>query len=269
MIKPKTDRIEINNYINEFSEQEEKSSNDKTKDILINNNNDFLLNKKFKNVSTFSDDSNQKINEKGIYTWKKNKLIIDANLQEQKIIYSLESEQNEDILYAYKDNGFFVIYKLLGNQKKYEKEIISKIKWNMFSNHFFILDNNNNIIEEVTFNFNFRGLIGPTKFQVLIPKENKNFIAKMKLMYKMENKLPEYNSIYKCYVLNFIDRTIIPNEKNIQIVYSDSNSIEDNILLQFAQTGNNEYIVDYKFPFNNITAFALALTNMTSRMFFQ
>lgn len=29
----------------------------------------------------------------------------------------------------------------------------------------------------------------------------------------MENKSPEYNNLYKTYVLNFINRKVIPNEK--------------------------------------------------------
>jgi hypothetical protein len=85
----------------------------------------------------------------------------------------------------------------------------------------------------------------------------------------MENKSPEYNSIYKCFVLNFINRKVIPNEKNIQIIYSDLKEDKNNILLQFAQTEKNEYILDYKYPFNNITALALAMTNLSSRMFCQ
>ena len=86
-------------------------------------------------------------------------------------------------------------------------------------------------------------------------------------MCTMENKSPEYNSIYKCYVLNFLNRKVIPNENNIQIIYSGPNQNKNNILLQFAQVDNDEYILDYKYPFNNITALAFALTNLSSRIF--
>ena len=88
-------------------------------------------------------------------------------------------------------------------------------------------------------------------------------------MHKMENKSPEYNSIYKCYVLNFIKRKVIPHEKNIQIIYSDLTEDRNDILLQFAKVDNNEYILDYKYPFNKVTALALALTNLSSRIFCQ
>ena len=88
-------------------------------------------------------------------------------------------------------------------------------------------------------------------------------------MHRMENKSPEYNSIYKCYVLNFVNRKVIPNENNIQIIYSDINEDKNNILLQFAQVEKDEYILDFKYPFNNITALSLALTTLSSRMFCQ
>ena len=89
----------------------------------------------------------------------------------------------------------------------------------------------------------------------------------MNKVYKMENKLPEYNNIFKTYVLNFINRKVIPNEKNIQIIFY--NADKNDILLQFAQVQNNEFILDYKYPFNNITAFALALSALSSRTFCQ
>ena len=79
--------------------------------------------------------------------------------------------------------------------------------------------------------------------------------------------------MYKTYVLNFINRKVIPNEKNLQIIFAKNEGWnEDNkndILLQFAQVQNNEFILDYKYPFNNITAFALALSALSSRTFCQ
>ena len=112
----------------------------------------------------------------------------------------------------------------------------------MFSNHFKIFDRNDNIIEEIIYNFNFKGWNGPTKLQILLPTSKPNIINGIGVnnsklyMHKMENKQPEYNSIYKCYVLNFIKRKVIPNEKNMQIVYSDLKEDKSNILLQFAET---------------------------------
>ena len=85
-------------------------------------------------------------------------------------------------------------------------------------------------------------------------------------IYKLKNKAPEFNEFFNVYTLKFKDRRVIPNEKNMQIIYQDFIEDNQNILLQFAQSEKG-YILDYKFPFNNITAFALAITAMSSRTF--
>ena len=299
-MKPNSERPELrNNYINGFFDNKiepgEKSNIDDTNNALLNNNRDFLLNKKIvrispdnyatknnsvqlKNNIIISDDSiNIDKNE-----WFKNRLKLIGNIQEGKIIYNLEQDSDDKIkgdkiiLSAYKDKGFYCIYKYLNSSNNYDKEVKAKIKWNIFSNHFKIYDTNNNILEEIIYNFNFKGWNGPTKLNILVPFWNKIIINGMKqasnnklFMHKMENKSPEYNSIYKCYVLNFIKRKVIPHEKNIQIIYSDLTEDRNDILLQFAKVDNNEYILDYKYPFNKVTALALALTNLSSRIFCQ
>jgi len=294
-MKPFSERVDMhNNNIKEniIINEEDKSNFENTNTALLNVQTDLLLNKKIVKVSNSLTKNNSVQLKNNIIVnddsfninkneWIRNRLKIDTNMQERKIIYSLETENENnssrsiDILSAYKDNGFYVIFKYINEKNNYDKEIKAKIKWNMFSNHFKIFDRNDNIIEEIIYNFNFKGWNGPTKLQVLLPTSKQNIINGIGVnnsklyMHKMENKQPEYNSIYKCYVLNFIKRKVIPNEKNMQIVYSDLKEDKSNILLQFAQTEKNEYILDYKFPFNNITALALAMTNLSSRMFCQ
>ena len=69
----------------------------------------------------------------------------------------------------------------------------------------------------------------------------------------MENKQPVYNQIYKCYVLKFIDRKIKTSSKNFQIIFkSNLNEEKNNILLQFAETEEGFFILDYKSPFNDV-----------------
>jgi hypothetical protein len=290
-MKPKSERKELrNNYINGiFSPNNEEQSNlENTNNSLLSKNPGLLLNKKVvkiaqNNLATKNNSVQLKnniiIDEENIdkNEWIKNRLKITKNMQERKIIYRLESDNGNNkiinILSAYKDKGFYVIYKYINGKNNYEKEIKATIKWNMLSNHFKIFDCNNSILEEINYNFNFKRMNGPTKLQVSIPinKSIKKGIGGNNkiFMNKMENKLPEYNIIYKSYVLNFINRKVIPNEKNIQVVYSDLQEDKNNILLQFAQIENDEYALDYKYPFNDITAFALALTNLSSRMFYE
>ena len=294
-MKPFSERVDMhNNNIKEniIINEEDKSNFENTNKALLNVQADLLLNKKVVKVSNSLTKNNSVQLKNNIIVndetfninkneWIRNRLKIDTNMQERKIIYRLETENENnssssiDVLSAYKDNGFYVIFKYINEKNNYDKEIKAKIKWNMFSNHFKIFDRNENIIEEIIYNFNFKGWNGPTKLQVLLPISKQNIINGIGInnsklyMHKMENKSPEYNSIYKCFVLNFINRKVIPNEKNIQIIYSDLKEDKNNILLQFAQTEKNEYILDYKYPFTNITALAVALTNLSSRMFCQ
>ena len=291
-MKPNSQRNELhNNYIKglfKMNNQEDESKLESTNNALLISNNEFLLNKKIikGQQSQFSNKnikSNSMLNEddelaKKKNEWKKNILKITSNMQEKKIIYSLESEDNEELLnknkntlFAYKDNGFYAIYKYINRHNNYEKEIKARLKWNLLSNKFKIFDNKNRLIEEINYNLNFKGWSGPTKLQVIIHENNNLNFDFMNHIYKMENKSPEYNNIYKTYVLNFINRKVIPNEKNIQIIFAKNegwnNGNKNDILLQLAQTQNNEFILDFKYPFNNITAFALALSCLSSRTF--
>ena len=291
-MKPNSQRNELhNNYIKGLfkkNNQEDESKLESTNNALLISNNEFLLNKKIIKAQQ-SQFSNKNINSNSMLhedeelakkknEWKKNILKITSNMQERKIIYCLESEdkdellnKNKNTLFAYKDNGFYAIYKYINRQDNYEKEIKARLKWNLLSNKFKIFDNKNRLIEEINYNLNFKGWSGPTKLQVIIHENNNLNFDFMNHIYKMENKSPEYNSIYKTYVLNFINRKVIPNEKNIQIIFAKNegwnNGNKNDILLQLAQTQNNEFILDFKYPFNNITAFALALSCLSSRTF--
>ena len=290
-MKPNSHRNELhNNYIKGLFKMnpEDESKLENTNNALLISTKEFMLNKKIikgqqgqfsntiiKSNSLFHEDEElaKKRNE-----WKKNILKISSNMQERKIIYSLEPELGDDLsnknkntIFAYKDNGFYAIYKYINSHNNYDKEIKARLKWNLLSNKFKIFDNKNKLIEEINYNLNFKGWSGPTKLQVIIHENNNLNFDFMNNAYKMENKSPEYNSIYKTYVLNFINRKVIPNEKNIQIIFMKNegwnNGNKNDILLQFAQTQNNEYILDFKYPFNNITAFALALSCLSSRTF--
>ena len=286
-MKPNSHRNELhNNYINGIFKMniEDESKIEKSNNALLINNKGFLLNKKIvkdsqnanllKNSNTFQEDDPiiKKRNE-----WKKNKLIITSNMQERKVIYSLEPELDNEpenlnksknnILYAYKENGFYAIYKYINSHNNFDKEIKARLKWNLLSNKFKVFDNRNKLIEEINYNLNFKGWNGPTKLQAIIHENNNLNFDFLNKVHKTENKSPEYNSIYKTYVLNFINRKVIPNEKNIQIILDNGN--KNDILLQFAQVQNNEFILDFKYPYNNITAFALALSALSSRTFCQ
>jgi hypothetical protein len=108
------------------------------------------------------------------------------------------------------------------------------------------------------------------------------------------NKLPEYSksknmfiNIYtclefKCYVLNYINRSIKSSFKNFQLI--EENDLEQNVLLQFGEINANannidnnmnindslnsfskklkleEYILDYTYPFSPLIAFGISIS---------
>ena len=272
-------------YTDDINKSTRELSLEKTNDILFNKNNDFGLNKKL--VKGTKKSKKKKLSNKAlclkpnIYLeeydeinmekWFRTKIkITNDEKNQKKHIYKLylddKKKSRPSILRAEKEKGIYVI--------RNNDTILAKIKWNIVSSHFKIYDDKNNLIEEIIYNFNFKGWNGPTKLQILIPKtpSKKNSWSKNKnkaVIHKIENIMPEFNEFFNVYVLKFIRRKVIPNEKNMQVIYSDYKEEKNNILLQFAQSNNNEYILDYKYPFNDITAFALGLTHLSSRTFFK
>ena len=273
----------VTSYTENVEELNRNESLENTNDVLFNQINEFILNKKLvkssKNLS-----NKKKINKSfcfrpqeyydewddvNIEKWFKNKIKITNNEKNsKKKVYKLYSDDKNktrsSLLKAEKERGAYII--------RNNERIVAKIKWNIFSNHFKVYDDKDNLIEEIIYNFNFKGWNGPTKLKIIIPKtaSRKKSWSKTKnrkVLHQIENKFPVYNEIFSTYVLKFIRRKVIPNEKNMQLIYSEYKEDNNNILLQFAQSNKNEFILDYKYPFNKTTAFALAITALSSRTF--
>ena len=268
--------------IKEHDESTRSQSFGNTNDILFNQQKEFVLNKKLARLSrtskpkkmsnkTFSlktkifDEEYDYIN---MEKWYKNKIkIIYDEKNPKKVLYKFFIEEKHKshscALFAGKEKGIYVI--------RNNEGIVAKIRWNIFSNHFKVYDDKDNLIEEIIYSFNFKGWNGPTKLQILIPKTpTKKSLCKTKnrtILHKIKNIMPEFNEIFHTYVLRFIRRKVIPNDRNMQVIYSEYKEDNKNVLLQFAQSNRNEYIVDYKYPFTNITAFALGITSLSSRTF--
>ena len=105
--------------------------------------------------------------------------------------------------------------------------------------------------------------------------------------YCFYNKKPTYSKRFKSYVINYINRCIKTSIKNFQLIdlneydfYENIN--EDNILpnenfdnikndrvfLQFGvdKEFEDEYILDYKFPFTPIQAFGIGITCIQKKL---
>ena len=264
-------------YSEKIDESTRSQSFENTNDILFNQQNEFVLNKKIAKISrnwkpkkTFAFKPkifNEEYDDINMEKWNKNRIQITRNEKTNKKLYKLYTEGKHKshlyLLFSEKGKGEYSIHN--------DEGILAKIRWNFFSNHFKVYDDKEHLIEEIIYNFNFKGWNGPTKLQILIPKtQTKKSLSKTKnrkILHKIKNIIPEFNDIFQTYVLKFLRRKVIPNEKNIQVIYSEYEEDNKNVLLQFAQSNINEFILDYKYPFNNITAFALAITSLSSRTF--
>ena len=75
-------------------------------------------------------------------------------------------KSRSSLLTAQKEKGIYVI--------RNNEGIVAKIRWNIFSSNFKVYDDKDNLIEEIIYNFNFKGWNGPTKLKILLPKTEKN-----------------------------------------------------------------------------------------------
>jgi hypothetical protein len=268
--------------IEEHDESTRSQSFENTNDILFNQQKEFVLNKKLVKISGASKPKkitnkkfslkpkifNEEYDDINMEKWFKNRIKITYDEKNsKKVLYKFFTEEKHKsqscALFAGKENGIYVI--------RNNEGIVAKIRWNIFSNHFKVYDDKDNLIEEIIYTFNFKGWNGPTKLQILIPKTpSKKSLYKTKnrqILHKIINIMPNFNEIFHTYVLKFIRRKVIPNERNMQVIFSEYKEDNKNVLLQFAQSNRNEFILDYKYPFTNITAFALAITSLSSRTF--
>ena len=123
--------------------------------------------------------------------WFRNRIKIssDEKNNKKKILKLYSDDKNKphsnpSLLWVEKERGIYVI--------RNNEEIVAKLRWNIFSNHFKLFDDKDNLIEEIIYNFNFKGWNGPTKLTILIPKipskkssysknKNKHILHKMKI----------------------------------------------------------------------------------------
>ena len=206
--------------------------------------------------------------------WYRTKMIKKIENKQLKLFLFDDNENEEKNylkLYSKKENKNYTIYNERNNP-------IGIIKWNFLSSNFKLYDNNNKELLNMIYNLNIKGLNGPIKMKIILLKDlnfnlkdylnNQNKNSDNEKVYLMENKIPIYNQIYKCYVLKFINRKIKTSSKNFQIIFkSNLEDNENNILLQFAETEEGFFILDYKFPFNQITAFAIGIIANSSKIF--
>ena len=77
--------------------------------------------------------------------------------------------------------------------------------------------------------------------------------------HKLSNLKPEWNEEMDCYCLNFYGRVKKASAKNFQIIYPED---PDYIVLQHGKVSRDEFNIDFREPFNYVSAFAISLISI-------
>lgn len=205
-----------------------------------------LLNKQKENPSNDNKITNQ--------SWVKTTMVKIS--EKNKTSFLLYKDQSHEVILNASKTGMYS-YSITN---PVTHQVILTIKSNIFSNQFYINDNEKNTVCKVKYNFNFLGLSGPVKMEISLSNKSSTVNSSELFFY---NKMPSYSKKYNCYVLKFIDRTIKSSIKNFQLINKEN---EEDIYLQFALMEDNTYILDYKEPFNALTAFAIGIINLSQKI---
>lgn len=81
----------------------------------------------------------------------------------------------------------------------------------------------------------------------------------------LENRQPKWNEDMCAFVLNFNKRVTMASVKNFQLVDKSATDTEK-VVLQFGRKGNDEFIMDVRWPMSLFQAFAISLSSCDSKI---
>jgi hypothetical protein len=73
-----------------------------------------------------------------------------------------------------------------------------------------------------------------------------------------------YNLEHGYYVLDYKNRKICQSVKNFQLIHQDD--ILEDVVLQFGRSGENNFILDFKFPFSPLQAVLVAMSSIDNKI---
>lgn len=174
--------------------------------------------------------------------------------------YHLEMSETRELLVmnAYKTLFGYSIYTFERNHK------LRKIGWlkvNLKKNEFVLYEGEKDTIIVKYANimydqklFHDMEVIYTTEGDSVLERYNNNEMDKI---VRLANKKPRYNKDRDLYTLNYNNMSIIPSERNFQLVHP---KLPDYINLSFGANSENDYKLNYSFPWNALQAFAISLT---------
>jgi tubby-related protein 1 len=81
-------------------------------------------------------------------------------------------------------------------------------------------------------------------------------------LFTLHSKKPEWSIKKNCYVLNYGGRVRKTSVKNFQLVGEGDSTI----YLQFGRFSQNEFILDFRWPFSPLQAFAVGLSSLDNKL---
>eukprot|EP00340_Litonotus_pictus_P006496 CAMPEP_0170522974 /NCGR_PEP_ID=MMETSP0209-20121228/8359_1 /TAXON_ID=665100 ORGANISM="Litonotus pictus, Strain P1" /NCGR_SAMPLE_ID=MMETSP0209 /ASSEMBLY_ACC=CAM_ASM_000301 /LENGTH=546 /DNA_ID=CAMNT_0010810749 /DNA_START=1 /DNA_END=1638 /DNA_ORIENTATION=+ len=171
------------------------------------------------------------------------------------------------------ENGNFLLSRNIENFNKFSEDYVGEVEANFWGTQFDIYDNG---VEKSLFDklnpyvFNERRLLGKIIYETNIMGEcpryfnSELFTGQQGEIQKhcLKNLEPEWNAKLNCYCLNFYGRVKKASARNFQMIYPNET---DDILLQHGKENSNEFNIDFREPFNYVTAFAHSLVSIGSK----
>lgn len=204
------------------------------------------------------------------------------------------------VLYAIREseNSNFIISKNKSNFNKFSEDYIAEVVTNFWGTQFDIYDNgiDKNLIDKLqsylifderkilgkiiydtnimgecpryfkselytgySYSYNEKDFINENSNRLNEKKINKNCNKQIIQKHELKNLEPEWNIKMNCYCLNFYGRVKKASARNFQMIYPEDS---DNILFQHGKENHTEFNIDFREPFNYVTAFAHSLVSI-------
>ncbi|ELQ75370.1 Tub family protein [Trachipleistophora hominis] len=174
--------------------------------------------------------------------------------------YHLELSERRELLVmnAYKTLFGYNIYTFEKNQKLRK---IGWLKMNMKKNEFVLYE-----AERDTIIIKYANVMCDHKLfhdiEVIYTVEGDSVLERYRnneedKIIRLVNKKPRYNKDRDLYTLNYNNSSIMPSERNFQLTHP---KIPSHINLSFGANSENDYRLNYTFPWNALQAFAISLS---------
>lgn len=193
--------------------------------------------------------------------------------------YQLKLDNDPDLqMFAVRlnENSNFILSRSKANFNKHSEDYIGEIEANFWGTQFDIYDNGSDkaLVEKIgTSIVDERRVLGKIIYETNIMGECPRYFRSELFTvtgqtqngtpiiqkHDLKNLEPEWNVRMNCYCLNFYGRVKKASARNFQMIYPDD---RDSIILQHGKENSNEFNIDFREPFNYVTAFAHSLVSI-------